>query len=89
MMKNLEQLGACDKTHPQLLFGKLYLLMPDESQTAATTTVVGWKGEVTKEEAFKELLHGLLSENLQEDVFKLVRNHILSLVHAQGLKLST
>lgn len=71
-MKNLEKSGARAATHPQVLFGKLYLLMPDESQKAATSR---WKGEVTKEEVFKELLHDLLSEKLQEDVFKLVRNH--------------
>ena len=74
MMKDLEKLGARDATQPDFLFGKLYLLVPDESEKAAT--IIRWKSEVTKEEAFKELLHDLLSEKLQEDVFKLVRNHI-------------
>lgn len=78
MMKDLEKLGARDATQPEFLFGKLYLLMPDESQKAATTTIIKWKGEVTKEEAFKELLHDLLTEKLHEDAFKLVRNYILS-----------
>ena len=84
MMKDLEKLGAREVTQPEVLFGKLYLLMPDESQKSATTTVIRWKGEVTKEEAFKELLHDLLTENLQEDVFKLVRNRILQyfILHA-------
>lgn len=69
MMEDLEKLGAREVTHPEVLFGKLYLLIPDESQNIVTIT---WKGEVTKEEAFKELLHDLLTEKLQEDVFKLV-----------------
>jgi hypothetical protein len=78
MMTDLEKLGARDATYPEALFGKLYLLMPGESQIAATKCIIRWKGEVTKEEAFKELLHDLLTEKLQEDAFKLVRNHVCS-----------
>ena len=67
IMKNLAAMGAHDKTNPDALFGKLYLMTSSESDG------VVWKGEVTKEVAFQELLRDLLTEEIQENLFKFVR----------------
>ena len=66
MMKDLVKMNAHKATHPEILFGKLYLMVSDESGE------VVWKGEVNKKEVFEELLQNLLKEELQEDFFKLV-----------------
>ena len=66
MMKDLMDKDAHKATYPEVLFGKLYLMVSDESGE------VVWRGEVTKRDIFEELLQNLLKEELQEDFFKLV-----------------
>lgn len=69
MMKDLVALGASKATYPDVLIGKFYLMMPGE---AKGDNVVIWRGEVSKEDAFEQLLRDLLIEELQEDFFKVV-----------------
>ena len=65
-MKSLAAMNARERTNPVALFGKLYLMVTNDADEDV------WKGEVTKEEAFQELLSNLLTEEIQEDVFKFV-----------------
>lgn len=58
--------GASEVTHPEMLFGKIYLIKSEGEK-------IVWMDEITKEVAFKELLRGILVEDIiQEKSFKFV-----------------
>ena len=59
-MKDLRDRGANKFTHPDMLFGKLYLLKDRRMN------------EMPKSVAFKELLHDILLEEITEKSFKYV-----------------